>query len=151
MALAEEYFQLEAQSLMIVLLMRTIRGNEELINGLNYWSENIHDLLQAEYKKLKEDLPIKRVKEEEHYRLILERADPPEMKQWQTIRYYLMDLTTPDEQVLPSSEAANLGIDIDLSWIRTHREKFLKPWKELLLSVEKKIAEVKDSNPLDLI
>jgi len=151
MALAEEHFQLEAQSLMMVLLMRTLRGNEELISRLKYWSENIHDLLQAEYKKLKEDLPIKRVKEEEHYPLILERADPPEMKQWQTIRYYLMDLTTPDEQVLPSSEAASLGIDIDLSWIRTNREKFLKPWKELLLSVEKKIAEVKDGSPLDLI
>jgi len=60
-------------------------------------------------------------------------------------------LTTPDEQQLPSSEAHRLGIDIDLSWIRTHRELFLKPWKELLLSVEKKIAEVKDGSPLDLI
>ena len=151
MALAEEHFQLEAQSLRIVLLMRTLRGNEELISGLKYWSENIHDLLQAEYKNLKEDLPIKHVKEQERHRLNLEGADPPEMKQWQTIRYYLMDLTTPDEQMLPSSEAASLGIDIDLSWINDHREKFLKPWKELLHSVGQRLVDLKEEKILNSI
>ena len=79
MALAEEYFKLKAQSRMGVLLMRTLKGNEELISGLEYWRKNIHDLLQAEYNKLKEDLPTKRVKDEELYRLILNDADTQEM------------------------------------------------------------------------
>ena len=114
--------------------------------GLKYWNENIHDLLQAECKKLKEDLPVKNVSDEERYRLTLEQADPPEMKQWQTMRYYLMDLTTPNEQMLLSSEAASLKIDIDLSWINDHREKFLRPWKDLLHSVEQKLNEMKDDS-----
>ena len=151
MALAEEYFKLKAQSRMGVLLMRTLKGKEELISGLEYWRKNIHDLLQAEYNKLKEDLPTKRVKDEELYRLILNDADTQEMKQWQTIRYYFMDLTSPDEQMLPPTEAASLEIDIDLSWINNHREKFLKPWKELLHAVRQSLIELKNGNTLDTI
>ena len=85
------------------------------------------------------------------YHLILKGAAPPDMKQWQTIRYYCMDLTTPDEQLLPSSEAASLGIDIDLSWINDHREKFLKPWKELLHSVGQRLVDLKEENTLNSI
>ena len=151
MELTEEYFKLKAETLMMVLLMRTMKGNEELINGLKYWNENIHDLLQAECKKLKEDLPVKNVSDEERYRLILEGADPPDMKQWQTMRYYCMDLTTPEEQMLPSSEAASLNIDIDLSWINDHREKFLRPWKELLHSVRQRLVDLKEENTLNSI
>ena len=146
MELTEEHFKLEVQKWMGVLFMKTLDGNEELISGLKYWSKNIHDLLHAEYKKLKEDLPVKNVSDEERYRLILEGADLPDMKQWQTMRYYLMDLTTPNEQMLLSSEAASLKIDIDLSWINDHREKFLRPWKDLLHSVEQKLNEMKDDS-----
>ena len=151
MELTEEHFKLEVQKWMGVLFMRTLDGNEELISGLKYWYKNIHDLLQAEYKKLKEDLPVKNVSDEKRYHLILMGADPPEMKQWQTIRYYCMDLTTPDEQLLPSSEAASLEIDIDLSWINDRREKFLRPWKELLHSVRQRLIELKNENTLDSI
>ena len=151
MALAEEHFKVEAQASLMVLFMRTPNHSDELINGLKYWEQNIHELLQAEYKKLKEDIPAKNVSDKERYRLILEQADPPEMKQWQTIRYYLMDLTTHDEQKLPSSEAASLEIDIDLSWINDHREKFLRPWKELLHSVRQRLIELKNENTLDSI
>ena len=142
----DEHFKVEAKASLMVLFMRTPNNSDELINGLKYWTENIHDLLQAECKKLKEDLPVKNVSDEERYRLTLEQADPPEMNQWQTIRYYLMDLTTPDEQMLLSSEASSLKIDIDLSWINDHREKFLRPWKELLHSVEQKLNEMKDDS-----
>ena len=73
------------------------------------------------------------------------------MKQWQTIRYYFMDLTSPNEQMLPSAEAASREIDIDLSWINDHQEKFLKPWKKLLHSVEQKLIAMNNENTLDSI
>jgi len=33
-----------------------------------------------------------------------------------------------------------------LSWINDHREKFLRPWKDLLHSVEQKLNEMKDDS-----
>ena len=46
-----------------------------------------------------------------------------------------MDLTTQEEEIRPSNQAAELGHDIDLDWINHQRELFLVKWKKLLSMV----------------
>jgi len=151
LTLVGEYFRFEAQQLMLKLWARGLDLNEKLFKQIQDWHNDIHSKLKGEWAQLKDDIPVKLTEDRGFFGSFAQGPTPDQLRQWQTIRYYFMDLTIPEEQPLPSSEAKSLGIDIDLSWIRVRREKFLKPWKELLLSVERKLAEVQEDNPLDEI
>ena len=70
------------------------------------------------------------------------------MKQWQTIRYYLLD-HGHEKQKLQSLEKRSLEIDIDLSWINDHRKKFLDLGKVTPFS--QAVIELKNENTLDSI
>ena len=58
-----------------------------------------------------------------------------QLRQWQTARYYFMDLTTQEEEIRPSNQAEEFGHDIDRDWINHQRELFLVEWKKLLSMV----------------
>lgn len=150
-ALATEFFQSSAMGWMATLFMRGVSPHEKIFEQLKDWHNDIPKKLSDEWKTLQKELPVEPVQDKISIASAFPTQSPKQLRQWQTMRYFLMDLTTPDEQPLPSSEAQRLGIDIDLSWIRTHREMFLKPWKELLFSAKQKYEEKKEDNSLDEI
>ena len=51
--------------------------------------------------------------------------------QWQTARYYFMDITVMEETQRPSLEAVELGIEIDMAWIDERRQQLHSRWYTL--------------------
>ena len=131
--LAHQYFFENLQTFRM-RLMRKPKPDEALVQHVVDWQSYIAPKFDNAMAALEEKLPVKIGEKElsDHNRMDYGLA---QLRQWQTARYYFMDLTTQEEEIRPSNQAAEFGHDIDRDWINHQRELFLVEWKKLLSMV----------------
>ena len=131
--LAHQYFFENLQTFRM-RLMRKPKPDEALVQHVVDWQSYIAPKFDNAMAALEEKLPVKIGEKELSDQ---NRGDyaSAQLRQWQTARYYFMDLTTQEEEIRPSNQAEEFGHDIDRDWINHQRELFLVEWKKLLSMV----------------
>ena len=95
------------------------------------WFNNIRQRLERDWEELKQDLPVRGNPAQLLPGLHPDAVPNDQLKQWQTARYYFMDVVVMDEESRPSLEAGMLGIEINQNWIDEHRAAFQQEWWQL--------------------
>ena len=138
--LAEQYFHENSENFRKHLKKRR-NPDEALIQQVDNWQRGVEEKFDEVLAALMKALPVK-ISAKELSDLSHSDYAPAQLRQWQTARYYFMDLTVPEEEWRPSNFAKKS--DIDLDWINHQRDLFLKPWRKLFSQVIENLSKPED-------
>ncbi len=138
--LAEQYFHENSENFRKHLKKRR-NPDEALIQQVDNWQRGVEEKFDEVLAALMKALPVK-ISAKELSDLSHSDYAPAQLRQWQTARYYFMDLTVPEEEWRPSNFAKKS--DIDLDWINQQRDLFLKPWRKLFSQVIENLSKPED-------
>jgi len=105
--------------------------SKEMMDEVIKWFNNIRQRLERDWEELKQDLPVRGNPAQLLPGLHPDAVPNDQLKQWQTARYYFMDVVVMDDESRPSLEAGMLGIEINQNWIDEHRAAFHQEWRQL--------------------
>ena len=105
--------------------------SKETMDEVIKWFNNIRQRLERDWEELKQDLPVRGNPAQLLPGLHPDAVPNDQLKQWQTARYYFMDVVVMDDESRPSLEAGMLGIEINQNWIDEHRAAFHQEWRQL--------------------
>jgi len=138
--IAEQYFHDNSENFRKHLKKRR-NPDEALIQKVDNWKAEIEEKFDEVLAALMKALPVK-ISAKELSDLNHSDYAPAQLRQWQTARYYFMDLTAQEEELRPSNWAKKS--DIDLDWINHQRDLFLKPWRKLFSQVIENLSKPED-------
>ena len=118
--------------------------NHEMMNEVVKWQKNIPQRLKKDWKELKQAVPVKSSYEELLSGIDRDAVPKDQLKQWNTARYYFMDLIITGVGKRPSSESAYLHYDVDQDWIDQRRNDFQGEWRTLCDKVSTVLNESED-------
>jgi transcriptional regulator with XRE-family HTH domain len=130
LTLAVLFFQRQLLRLQAMLFSAGLESHE-VVRNLVGWQGTISQRLRRDWLELKEAIPIRSRQRRQFADVAVGVVPEDQMRQWQTARYYFMDLTVLGEELRPSKEAAELEINLDQPWIDEHYAQFLKEWDQL--------------------
>ena len=106
-------------------------GRHAVMRELFDWQQNIALWLRGDWRDLQQEVSYQSNLEMEVDIAAsgLERRSL--QRQWQTARYYFMDITVMEATQRPSLEAVELGIEIDMAWIDERRQQLHSRWYAL--------------------
>ena len=144
LTLAVLFFQRQLLRLQAMLFSAGLERNE-VVGILAGWQGSISQRLQRDWIELKAALPIRSSEKALFWGLARGVVPEDQMRQWQTARYYFMDVIVLGEEPRPSVEAAELGFDIDQVWIDEHCAQLHKEWEKLWVLCEGALNEAEQS------
>ena len=144
LTLAVLFFQRQLLRLQAILFATGLE-NHEVVGNLVGWQGSISQRLRRDWIELKEAKPIRSSEKALFSGLARGVVPEDQMRQWQTARYYFMDVIVLGEEPRPSVEAVDLGFDIDQAWIDEHCAQLHKEWEQLWALCEGALNEAEQS------
>ena len=106
-------------------------GRHSVMDQLFDWQQNIALWLRGDWQALQQEVNHSSDMQMESDNAAASPGGRSQPRQWQTARYYYMDITVMEETKRPSSEAKELGIEIDQAWIDERRQRLHQRWHVL--------------------
>ena len=144
LTLAVLFFQRQLLRLQAMLFSAGLESHD-VVGSLVRWQGSISQRLRRDWIELKKALPIRSSEKALFSGLARGIVPEDQMRQWQTARYYFMDVIVLGEEPRPSVEAAELGFDIDQVWIDEHCAQLHKEWEQLWVLCERALNEAEQS------
>lgn len=130
LTLATLFFQRNLIRLMGLLTGSGLQ-NHEMMDEINQWQNGLPQRLKRDWEELKQALPVKSSPLQVLSGIDRDTVPKDQLRQWQTARYYFMDIVVMDDGLRPSLEAKAVGVEINQGWIDDHRAAFHQEWRQL--------------------
>ena len=105
------------------------------------WQQNIALWLRGDWRALQQEVNHSSDMQMESDNAAASPGGRSQPRQWQTARYYYMDITVMEETKRPSLEAVEFGIELDRAWIDDRRQQLHERWYALSDMVQKCLKE----------
>ena len=138
--LAVSFFQQELLRLQQELVAQQL-GRHIVMKELYDWQQNIALWLRGDWRDLRQEVSQNSDMSTEVNSAAPGLEEQSSPRQWQTARYYYMDITVMEETKRPSLEAVEFGIELDRAWIDDRRQQLHERWYALSDMVQKCLKE----------
>jgi len=144
LALVSEYLREKLIEMQRSLLAKGLE-NHPVFQQVIDWTRGVTGRLRQDLQELQEDFPVKNEPQAFHGGISSGEISAEQMKQWETGRFFLMDVIISNQENSLTKEARAFGIEVHHEWIDKHWQRFRSQWEELEDQVKAALSEAENS------